>query len=102
MENATRNDAGDLATEQCGLVEAACACVRVKGHAGAHVCSCAGSWTFNDKGAFVSVNFPQAAGTLGTPRRVEGGKKAAETRRRRKAAFIEDGTAHENGVRFGD
>lgn len=66
MENATRNDAGDLATEQCGLVEAACACVRVKGHAGAHVCSCAGSWTFNDKGAFVSVNFPQAAGTLGT------------------------------------
>lgn len=36
------------------------------------------------------------------PRRVEGGKKAAETRRRRKAAFIEDGTAHENGVRFGD
>lgn len=66
MENATRTNGPNLAAEQCGLVEAACVCVRVKGHAGAHVCSCAGSWTLNDKGAFVSINFPRVAGMLGT------------------------------------
>jgi len=50
----------------CGKDAYSCRCVLDHGHAGPHECdaACRGSWTFDDRGAFVVVRFPSGEGGL--------------------------------------
>lgn len=42
----------------CGLVEASCRCILIRGHEGPHECQCEGSWDFDDDGEFILVSLP--------------------------------------------
>ncbi len=46
----------------CGEVQASCICILAPKHDGSHVCSCRGSWHFDENGEFCADVLPNEMG----------------------------------------
>lgn len=50
---------------KCQAVESECICIKSKGHKGAHLCKCDGSWYYDKNGNFHIESLPDIAKGFG-------------------------------------